>query len=110
MLITACIENREHRVYVTRFASVVSYFTSDEESGGVTLHTEPGLMTWPSEYERSVDSVRQAIIEHVATQLQIDPSQLFSVSFKDLKAIAVPDLPEHYRYARRTKNRAYPVR
>ena len=110
MLITVCTENREHRVYVTRFASVLCYFTSDEESGGVTLHTEPGLMTWPCEYERCVEAVREAVIQHVAGELQIGPAQLFSVSFKDLKDVAVPELPEHYRYSRRTNKRAYPTR
>lgn len=107
MLISVCTESGEQRVYVSRFASVITYFTSDEDGSGVVLHTEPGLMAWPCEYERNVDAVRQATIDHVAGRLGIDPAELFSLSLKVLKDIADPMLPEHYRYARRSKNRAY---
>ncbi|ODA66043.1 hypothetical protein A7A08_03057 [Methyloligella halotolerans] len=110
MLISLCTELGEQRVYITRFASVLSYFTADEDTGGVTLHTEPGLMAWPSEYERNVEAVRQAIVASVAERLGVDPTRLFSVSMAALKEIAAPELPEHYRYARRSKNRAYPAR
>lgn len=110
MIITACREEGIDRVYVTRFASITTYFTEDEESGGVMLHVEPGLFSYPSEFLRHKDAVRAVILSDVAQRLGVGEQDVLRQSFSSLKEIADPVLPEHYRYAKRTKNRAYPFR
>ncbi|MFD0986155.1 hypothetical protein [Methyloligella solikamskensis] len=99
-------ENGEQRVYISRFASVVTYFTSDEEGGGVVLHVEPGHLAFASEFDRNAELVRMAVIADVAGRLDIDPRQLLAMRFEQIKELADPPLPEHYRYARRSQNRA----
>lgn len=108
MLMTVCTEQGEQRVYISRFASVVTYFTADDDGGGVTLHVEPGPLAFDCAYARTADAVRQAVIAHVAGRLGVAPAELLAASFATLKELADAPLPAHYRYARRSQNRAYP--
>ena len=105
MLMTHVIENGEERIYLTRCASIESYFT-DEGEGVVALHIEPGFYTYPPEFERNKDAVRDAVLADVASRLGIPVSEVLTQAFRALKAITVPPLPEHYRYARPKKTRA----
>jgi len=110
MVMSLSIENGEQRIYMSRFASVVTYFTSDEESGGVVLHVEPGHLAFASEFDRNAGLVREAVLVEVAGRLGVDTVQLLAVPFEQIKELADPPLPEHYRYARRSQNRAFPHR
>ena len=82
--------------------------SADEESGGVVLHVEPGHLTFGSEFDRNAELVRGAVLAEVAGRLGIDAVRLLAVPFEQIKELADPPLPEHYRYARRGQNRAYP--
>ena len=110
MIISATREEGIERVYVTRFASVLSYFTANDEGGGVRLHVEPGLTTYPSEFHRQKAGVRDAVLAEIAGRLGISMETVLQTCLSDLKKIADPELPEHFRYARRSKNRAQAFR
>lgn len=108
MLITAAIENRQERIYVTRFASVISFFTRDEtDPERAVLNLEPGMLAYPAAFDEAADHVRQAVLAFIADRLGIAIEQVLTISFEALKDICDPDLADHYRYAR-SKNRAYP--
>lgn len=110
MILTACRDEGVERVHVTRFASVETWFTEDEGGSGLVLHVAPGHLAFPQDFERNKAAVRAAVLSEVADRLGVPEEAVLSQPFKRLKAIADPDLPEHYRYARRSKNRAYPLR
>ena len=109
MLLTSVHEEGADRVYLTRFGSVTCYFT-DAEGGGMQLHIEPGLFAYPPEYERNRDAVRVAVLETAAGRLGVAPDEVLQQPLKSLKAVADPDLPEHYRFAKRSKNRTQSFR
>ncbi|MFO0734202.1 MAG: hypothetical protein U0361_25200 [Nitrospiraceae bacterium] len=99
---THTIEDGEERVYLTHYASIESYFTDDGE-GGVALTVVPGFCAYPPEFERNKDGVRDAVVADVARRLGVPSTDLMSQPFRSLKAICAPELPEHYRYARRAR-------
>lgn len=110
MIITRTLDEGEDRVYVTRFASVATYFTASEDDTGVVLHVEPGLFSDPATFARSAHDVELAALREVGVRLGVPPEDVSRQSFAALKRIADPELPEHYRYARRSKNKAVPIR
>jgi len=108
MLITKTVENNQERIYVTRFASVVTYFTRDErDPDRATLCIEPGLFAYPETFAQAADHVRTDILDFVAGKLGIAAQQVLTLPFAALLSICEPELPDFYRYAR-SKNRAYP--
>lgn len=92
------------RLYATRFATVVTYFTETED-GGVFLNTEPGWAAMPHDYIAARDSVAEAVVAELATRLGIEPSMVLQQRFRDLAAVADPELPAAYRYASRGRTR-----
>lgn len=110
MLMTAALEDGERRVYVTRFASVVSYFTPAESGEGIDLIIEPGHLTFPSDFERNKKAVRESILDFVSLRLCVLADDVLKLPLKHLEKIADPALPDHYKYARRSKNRSVPGR
>lgn len=109
MIVSRTHECGEDRVYVTRFASVATYFTP-RRNGGVTLHVAPGFFTDPATFARVVADVELAVLREVGVRLGVAPEDVAAQSFEVLNRIVDPELPEHYRYARRSKNRAVPTR
>jgi len=108
MLLTATREAGELRVYVTRFASVVTYFTEDASTGGMKLYVEPGFISIPSEVERLAPYVREAALEEAARRLEVSPAEVLTLSLNALRERADPDVPEYYRYASRRRAPARP--
>ncbi len=109
MIITLAREDGKERIYLTRFASVCCYLTDDgSDAGGCTLTVEPGLYAYPPEFERIAPAVEEAILAELAARIGIEPDHVLQQPFARLKSLADPELPEHYRFAKRTKNRAYP--
>lgn len=109
MIVTSAHEFGEVRLYMTRFNSVTAYFTDDGEEG-TALHIEPGFFADPAAYLRTYDDVRSAVLAEAALRLQVPVDEVLIQPFSKLKRIATPDLPDHYRYARRSRNRAGPAR
>lgn len=101
-------QDRPDRIWVTQFATVGTYFTANDEGDGVILHVEPGFTAYPPHFEAIKDDVRDAVIAEIAARLNISPDDVLRQSMAALRAVADPDLPSEYRYARRSKNRAYP--
>lgn len=110
MLLTQALEDGKRRVYVTRFASVVSYFAPAESGEGTDLIIQPGHLTFPSDFERNKDAVRHSILDYVSLRLGVLPDDVTTLPLKHLEQIADPALPDHYKYARRSKNRSVPGR
>jgi len=108
MLITHIMEDGEARIYVTRFASIVSYFTENPSRNGVTLHIEPGLLAYPADFERSRDALHSDVVSFVSQRLNISTEDLLKQPFRTLRDAADPAIADCYRYARRSKNRAVP--
>ena len=108
MLITFAQEDGQARVYVTRFSSVSTYFTECEGEGGIMLNIEPGLTTDPFMFERILPEIESSILEHIALLLAVPLQAVLYVSFSELRKLAVPELPQKYRYARSSKNRSVP--
>jgi hypothetical protein len=96
------------KLYATRCASVVCYF-SENDDGGVVLNTEQGSGTWPSVFEAVANDVRAAVLAMVAARLKVTVADVLNCKFADLVKVADPDLPPEYRFAR-PSNRAYPRR
>lgn len=101
-------QDRRDRIWVTRFATVGTYFTANDDGDGVILHVEPGFTAYTPQFEAIKDDVREAVIAEIAGRLNIAPDDVFRQSMAALRAVADPDLPSEYRYARRSKNRSYP--
>lgn len=108
MIVNIDREEGEERIYVTRFASVISYFTAAEK--GVSLNVIPGHTCYASEFERARDEVRACVLAEIAARLGTEPGQVCQCSMGELRKIADPELPKRYRYARRRDNRPYPFR
>lgn len=106
MLLTAAHEFGQWRIYATRFASVVTYFTEDESTGGVKLHLEAGFAAAPGELERNGDAVRAVVLGEIGRRLGIPSDDVLGCTLKALRGVADPELPDHYRYARRARGRA----
>lgn len=106
MLLTTVREMGETRVYATRFASIVTYFTEDAATGGVKLHFEGGFTCAPNDLARNGEAVRDAVISAVALRLKVQPAEVLALSIKALRDAADPELPEHYRYHRRSRGRS----
>lgn len=100
--------DRIRKLYGTRCASVVCYF-SETDDGGVVLNTEQGSGTWLSVYEAVAPQVRAEVLGMVAARLNISAADVLRCTFDDLVKVADPDLPPEYQFARPT-NRAYPRR
>lgn len=101
-------QDRTNKLYATRCASVVCYFTESDD-GGAVLHTERGSGATLWDYEACARAVRTDVIAFVADRLHVAACDVFKCSFDDLLKVADPDLPEEYRFARRD-NRPYPRR
>lgn len=108
MIVTVDQDNGIERVWMTRFASVTTYFTREREGEGIELHIEPGFAADPVVVARIAHDVRAAVIDEVAQRLGIAPDMVFQQPFLALKKVADPALHADYRYARRSKNRSYP--
>lgn len=100
--------DRTSRLYATRCASVVCFFTESED-GGVALITEQGSGATLWDYEATARDVRADVLQYVAARMKVDASEVLKARYSDLTKIADPDLAEEYRFARRD-NRAFPRR
>lgn len=110
MLLTLVKESdRARKLYATRCASVVCFFTESDDDGGVVLHVEPGRGAWLLNYEAIANEVRAEVLAEVAGRLKVSATDVLKCTFDDLLKVADPDLPPEYRFARPT-NRAYPRR
>lgn len=95
------------RIYMTRHATVVSYF-AESDDGSVVLVTEPGFVAYPTAYALAEPAVRRAALEEAARRLATTVENVVACSFADLKKVCDPELPRHYRYASRSRGRARP--
>lgn len=109
MLLTFVHENEQDRLYATRHQSVVSYFTADETDDGVILHVEPGYFSIPVIFQRVAADVRASILEIVAARVGVAPDEVLKLQMAKLCKFADPDLPEHYRFAKRPRGRNKPL-
>lgn len=109
MIVSRVADDGEYRIYVTRFASVTTYFT-DNGSGGVTLNVEPGFCSDPQSFERTHASVRDCVLGELARRLAVPVAEVLNQPFAALKDIADPPLAPRYHYARRSRGRTVPVR
>ena len=109
MIVSRDLEAADRRVWVTRFNSVVTYFTSKAD-GGVELHIEPGFAADPYRSDAITQEVRDAVLVHVAERLGVAVGEVLQQPMSTLASVADPELPPEYRYARRSQNRSYPRR
>lgn len=105
MIFTVADEPGSKRVYVTRYASVVSYFSDDGE-GGVKLTIEPGFAAYMPDFERAAPDMYLYILHETARRLSIHVTLVLRQSFKTIASIADPELPGYYRFAKRYRERA----
>lgn len=101
-------QDRTIKLYATRCASVVCYFTESDD-GGTVLHTDRGSGATLWDFEACAREVRADVLAFVGERLRIPAGDVLKCKFAHLVGAADPDLPEEYRFARRD-NRAYPRR
>jgi hypothetical protein len=110
MLLTVVrTEDGPSRVYATRHASIVTYFTETDD-GGVALHAEPGFIAYPWDFVAWEKPVREAVLAEVASRLCIPVEDVARQPLAAIERVADPDLPEHYHYATRRRSRRSSVR
>jgi hypothetical protein len=109
MIVTSAYESGEDRVYFTRFNSVLSYVKSNRHDNALSLVLEPGMGADPYIFDRVKDDLHAHVMAELARRLGVSIEEALTQRLSDVKRIADPDLPDHYRYARRSKNRAYPT-
>ncbi|HEX2842159.1 hypothetical protein [Hyphomicrobium sp.] len=84
----------EVRLYCTRIAQVISYFTEDGEGGSV-LWLEPGEMAIVQ--DGAMDEIRTWILGDIAQRLQCTPDQVEAFPLETLctRLKWTPDPPRH---------------
>ena len=99
-------DDGQRRIYFTRVGSVVSYFT-DDDSGGVAVHVEPGEFAcrW-STTQAKLDAVRDSMLDETARRLHIRPDQVQHMTMNDIGQVCDPHLSVRHHWAGRAKSRS----
>lgn len=95
----------EPRLYITRSASVQSYFTPADDGQSAVLHLVPGFCCDDASFARTVNAVEKCVIAEVARRLDIAEDDVLRQPFATLRRVADAPLPAWYRYAARPKSR-----
>jgi len=99
-------EEGERRIYFTQAASVMSYFTEDED-GGVKVTVHPGEFACPwSTPPEKLNAVRDAMLEETAKRLHIRIDQVMLMTMDDIGNVADPHLKVRHHWAARAKTRS----
>lgn len=109
MLLSRARDEHLDRIYVTRFASIITYF-SEGEGGGMELHVQPGLFAYGPQFERDNDAVREAVLAEAARRLGVEPDAVLAQPYKHLKGCVDPDLDPYYRFAPKSSRGRFPHR